>query len=516
MLFNSIEFLIFLPIVFCIYWLLHRRLLWQNAFVVAASYLFYGWWDWRFLLLIAFTTACSYASGLAISNPRFKDRKRGLTPKFFLWTNIVVNLLILGLFKYYDFFAQSFADAFLEGDADRLLLHLVLPVGISFYTFQALSYSIDVYRNTRQSDDSRDGCTPNSRGGCTPNSRDGCTPNSRGGCAPTRNAVAFFAYVSFFPQLVAGPIERATSLLPQFEQARKFDYRTAVDGLRQMLWGFFKKMVVADSCAIYVDNIFDHPDWFNGSSLLLAAILFTIQIYGDFSGYSDIAIGCAKLFGIRLRRNFNVPYFSRDIAEFWRRWHISLTTWFRDYIYIPMGGSRVSKGRVLLNTLVIFLVSGLWHGANWTFVAWGAYHALLFLPLILLGKNRKYRNVVAENRILPSLRELGQMLLTFFLAVMGWILFRADSIAEAWQYYVHMFTTLFDGSPTLTSDMDAWIVLVSVTIMTIVEWVNRSQEHEFARQPRNRILRWAGYIVLLFMIGAYMVTNEMPFIYFQF
>ena len=483
MLFNSIEFLVFLPIVFAFYWLLHNQLRWQNAFVVAASYLFYGWWDWRFLMLIAFTTLCSYGSGLAIGNKQNNPSAKGPSPKFYLWANIVLNLLILGLFKYYDFFAQSFANAFLGGNADRILLHLVLPVGISFYTFQALSYSIDVYR---------------------------------GNMKPTRDIVAFFAYVSFFPQLVAGPIERATSLLPQFEQSRKFDYATAVDGLRQMLWGFFKKMVVADSCAIYVDIIFDHPDWFNGSSLLLAALLFTIQIYGDFSGYSDIAIGCAKLFGIRLRRNFNVPYFSRDIAEFWRRWHISLTTWFRDYIYIPMGGSRVSKWRVLLNTLVIFLVSGLWHGANWTFVAWGAYHALLFLPLILLGKNRKYRNVVAEGRTLPSLRELGQMLLTFLLAMMGWILFRADSIEQAGQYYTHMFSTLFDGSPTLTSNMDGWVVFVAVTVMTVVEWLNRDREHEFARQPRNRFLRWSGYIALLFMIGAFMVTNEMPFIYFQF
>ena len=483
MLFNSIKFLVFLPIVFAFYWLLHKQLRWQNAFVVAASYLFYGWWDWRFLMLIAFTTLCSYGSGLAIGNKQNNPSAKGPSPKFYLWANIVLNLLILGLFKYYDFFAQSFANAFLGGNADRILLHLVLPVGISFYTFQALSYSIDVYR---------------------------------GNMKPTRDIVAFFAYVSFFPQLVAGPIERATSLLPQFEQSRKFDYATAVDGLRQMLWGFFKKMVVADSCAIYVDIIFEHPDWFNGSSLLLAALLFTIQIYGDFSGYSDIAIGCAKLFGIRLRRNFNVPYFSRDIAEFWRRWHISLTTWFRDYIYIPMGGSRVSKWRVLLNTLVIFLVSGLWHGANWTFVAWGAYHALLFLPLILLGKNRKYRNVVAEGRTLPSLRELGQMLLTFLLAMMGWILFRADSIEQAGQYYTHMFSTLFDGSPTLTSNMDAWVVFVAVTVMTVVEWLNRDREHEFARQPRNRFLRWSGYIALLFMIGAFMVTNEMPFIYFQF
>lgn len=483
MLFNSIEFMVFLPLVFAVYWLLHKRLWWQNAFVVAASYLFYGWWDWRFLLLIAFTTLCSYASGLAIYHSSTTQPSDGSKPKLYLWANILLNLTILGVFKYYDFFAQSFADAFLGGNAEHILLHLVLPVGISFYTFQALSYSIDVYR---------------------------------GSIRPTRDVVAFFAYVSFFPQLVAGPIERATSLLPQFERQRTFSYPLAVDGLRQMLWGFFKKMVVADSCALYVDNIFEHPDWFNGSSLLLAAVLFTIQIYGDFSGYSDIAIGCAKLFGIRLRRNFNVPYFSRDIAEFWRRWHISLTTWFRDYIYIPMGGSRVSKPRVALNTMVIFLVSGLWHGANWTFVAWGAFHALLFLPLIVSGKNRKYRDVVAAGRWLPTLRETGQMLLTFLLAVMGWVLFRADSIEQAIAYYSHMFSTLFEGTLVLTSTMDAWVVLVSVVVMTVVEWANRDCEHEFHRQPRSRTLRWGFYILLLFMIGGYMVTNEMPFIYFQF
>lgn len=476
MLFNSLDFAVFLPITFAVYWLLGHRVRWQNGFVVAASYLFYGWWDWRFLLLIAFTTLCSYASGIAM--------QRGQRRKLFMWANIILNLLILCIFKYYNFFAQSFADLFLDGRADGLLLNLVLPVGISFYTFQALSYSIDVYR---------------------------------GNISPTRDTVAFFAYVSFFPQLVAGPIERATSLLPQFEQGRKLDYRQCVDGLRQMLWGFFKKMVVADSCALYVDQIFAHPDWFNSSTLLLAAVLFTVQIYGDFSGYSDIAIGCAKLFGIKLRRNFNVPYFSRDIAEFWRRWHISLTTWFRDYIYIPLGGSRVAKGRVVLNTFIIFLVSGLWHGANWTFVAWGAFHALLFLPLILLGRNRRHTDTVAAGRMLPSLRELGQMVLTFLLAAIGWVMFRADSIEGAFEYYRLMFGGLFKGgAPTITAPIDAWVVGVSVALMTVVEWLNRGEEHEFSRQPRCRALRWAGYVVVIFLIGACMVTNEMPFIYFQF
>ena len=342
MLFNSLGFALFLPVVFLIYWLLRRWHRWQNLFVLVASYYFYGCWDWRFLMLIAFTSAASYLSGLWIGAA--EEGKR----KWIMWGNVGINLLILGLFKYYDFFAQSFADLFLGGQADGLLLGLVLPVGISFYTFQALSYSIDVYR---------------------------------GAVRPTRDVVAFFAYVAFFPQLVAGPIERASSLLPQFQTSRHFDYALGVDGLRQMLWGFFKKMVVADSCALYVDHAFADMQGANGATLAVGAVLFSIQIYGDFSGYSDIAIGCAKLFGIRLRRNFDVPYFSRDIAEFWRRWHMSLTSWFRDYVYIPLGGSRVGRWRVVINTFVIFLVSGLWHGANWTFVAWGAFHALLFLPL---------------------------------------------------------------------------------------------------------------------------------------
>ena len=278
-------------------------------------------------------------------------------------------------------------------------------MGISFYTFQALSYSIDVYR---------------------------------GKIEPTKDIVAFFAFISFFPQLVAGPIERATNLLPQFLKKREFNYDTAVDGMRQILWGLFKKIVVADNCAVFVDQVFSTYTYQSGSSLLLGAIFFTFQIYGDFSGYSDIAIGTAKLFGIKLMRNFNVPYFSRDIAEFWRRWHISLTTWFRDYVYIPLGGSRVSKAKVIRNTFIIFLVSGFWHGANWTFIAWGAYHAILFLPLILTGKNRKYTNQISEGRVLPTFKEAGQMLLTFFLAVIGWIIFRAESIGQAWEYVCGM------------------------------------------------------------------------------
>lgn len=473
MLFNSLEFAIFLPIAFLLYWFVfNRKVRWQNLFVVVASYIFYGWWDWRFLFLIAFTSFCSWGSGLLIHKYRETP-----TAKLCHVLNIVLNLAILGVFKYYNFFVSSFSKLFSLGHADGLLLHIILPVGISFYTFQALSYSIDVYRQKLE---------------------------------PTRDIIQFFAFVSFFPQLVAGPIERATNLLPQFEKPRTFDYSQAVDGMRQILWGLFKKIAVADTCAVYVDQVFGNFQTQNGTTLIIAAILFAIQIYGDFSGYSDIAIGTAKLFGIRLMRNFRNPYFSRDIAEFWRRWHISLTTWFRDYVYIPLGGSRVSKGKIIRNTFIIFLLSGFWHGANWTFIVWGAYHAILFLPLILMGKNRKYLNEVAEGKALPSLKETGQMLLTFMLATAGWIIFRSDSIAQAWQYFgqiPHL------GTPYTER-------LLTITLLTagmfVVEWVQRQREHGLDLQMlKSHILKFSIYYIIIFILFLVQKGAE-SFIYFQF
>lgn len=477
MLFNSVEFLVFLPLVFTVYWLLQKRLKWQNAFVVASSYLFYGWWDWRFLILIAFTSFCAWGSGLLIE--RNKGEK---TARIIGVANIVLNLAILGVFKYYDFFVTSFSALF-GLNPDGLLLKVILPVGISFYTFQALSYSIDVYR---------------------------------GKLAPTKDIVAFFAYVSFFPQLVAGPIERATNLLPQFLKQRKFSYDLAVDGIGQMIWGFFKKIVVADTCAVYVDQVFSTYQDQSGSTLLLAAILFAFQIYGDFSGYSDIAIGVAKLFGISLMRNFSVPYFSRDIAEFWRRWHISLTTWFRDYIYIPLGGSRVSKIKVVRNTFIIFLISGLWHGANWTYVTWGAYHALLFMPLILLGHNRKYLDVVAANRRLPSLKEFGQMLLTFILAVFGWIIFRAQSVGQAWDYIVSIFNKSLFTMPWLKTRETYLVVLLGATFMLVMEWLNRRNPHGIRNVVEKPFwVRIVTYLILSVVIIRFSGTPS-AFIYFAF
>jgi D-alanyl-lipoteichoic acid acyltransferase DltB (MBOAT superfamily) len=477
MLFNSLEFAVFLPVVFLLYWFVfNRSVKWQNLFVVVASYVFYGWWDWRFLILIAFTSAFSFCCGLWIDKYRGTPRKARL----FSALNIVVNLLILGVFKYYDFFATSFANAFLGGKTDGLLLKLVLPVGISFYTFKALSYGIDVYR---------------------------------GKLEPTRDIVQYFAYVGFFPQLLAGPIERPANLLPQLANLRTFDYGTSVDGMRQILWGLFKKVVVADGCAVFVDSVFPSYQSQSGSTLLLAAILYTFQIYGDFSGYSDMAIGTGKLFGFTTMQNFKTPYFSRNIAEFWRRWHISLTTWFRDYVYIPLGGSRCSKAKIVRNTFVIFLLSGLWHGANWTFIAWGAYHALLFLPLILLGKNRKYKDVVAQDRLLPSLRECGQMLLTFLLVVVGWIIFRAESIEQAYSYLFRMSShSLFDrpDASGITG------LSLAIAIMLLMEWCQRKRPHAFdlsyLHQPVVRCALDVAVILLIIVLGG---PSE-NFIYFQF
>ena len=472
MLFTSAEFFVLLIIVFVLYWLLARRTKWQNALIVIASYVFYGWWDWRFLLLIAFTSFCSWGSGLLIGRAGVEKKARA-----WMWTNIVLNLGILALFKYYDFFVSEFAQLF-HITTNGLLLKVILPVGISFYTFQALSYSIDVYRKKLE---------------------------------PTKDVVQFFAYVSFFPQLVAGPIERATNLLPQFQRQRQFDYTMAVDGVRQMLWGFFKKVVVADSCANYVDSIWNGYGDQSGFNLVMAAVLFSIQIYGDFSGYSDIAIGTAKLFGIRLMRNFKNPYFSRDIAEFWRRWHVSLTTWFRDYVYIPIGGSRVSKVKVVRNTFVIFLLSGFWHGSNWTFLAWGAFHALLFLPLILMGKNRKYTDVVAIGRWLPKGKELLQMALTFVLVAIGWILFRSSHITDAWNFFTGIFAPDFFSGINIPKK-----AIVFVLLMLLIEWFQRNREHGLALEGvRYGAVRYACYIGLLVIIFVFGVFNE-TFIYFQF
>lgn len=484
MLFNSLEFFIFLPVVFLLYWYVFRTFRWQNLFVVCASYVFYGWWNETFLLLIAFTSICSFLSGIGIS--RLLDKGLGRRARWLCILNITINLLILGVYKYYNFFVSSLVDAFslLGITLHHSSLNLVLPVGISFYTFQAISYTVDVYRRR---------------------------------VVATNDIVSFFAFISFFPQLVAGPIERAASLLPQFQKSRTFSYRYAVDGCRQMLWGFFKKIVIADNCARYADIAFNNVDGCGSISLILGALFFTFQIYGDFSGYSSIAIGTAKLFGISLRDNFRTPYFSRDIAEFWRRWHISLNKWFVDYVYIPLGGSRVSKSKVIRNVFVIFLLSGLWHGANWTFVCWGGYHACLFLPLMLTGANNR-KDMKYPDRFLPSFIEIIKIIVTFAFVVIGWIIFRADDINSFYDYMVGIFSFRGNISAFVSLKYTLWLQ-AAIAIMLLVEWINRNSFFEFQILPQNILLRNVFYIILIiscYLSYMMMVEDNNTFIYFQF
>ena len=479
MLFNSIDFLLFLPVVFALYWFVFRERRWQNLLVVVASYVFYGWWDWRFLLLIAFTSICSFASGLLIEH--FEGRRR--RQQAVSAANITLNLAILGVFKYYNFFVDNL-DALLSSTfgyhLDWATMEIILPVGISFYTFQALSYTIDVYRRDIKA---------------------------------THDIVEFFAYISFFPQLVAGPIERATRLLPQFQRSRVFDRAKAVDGCRQMLWGFLKKLVVADNCAAIVNDSWGDYQSLPGISLFVLGVLFTLQIYCDFSGYSDIAIGCARLFGFDLMRNFHFPYFSRSIPEFWRRWHISLTTWFRDYIYFPLGGSRCGKWKIIRNVYIVWAVSGLWHGANWTFVCWGLYHGTLLAIYNILGINTKYKHIVAFGHLLPNGRETLQMALTFFLAVVGWIIFRAESMSQAVDYLYCMFT--HPGG--CSSDFLKWTAVGACLLL--VEWLQRDKQHALqfpdTRPFNHRWVRWGVYYLVLVIISG-LAGSSQSFIYFQF
>jgi D-alanyl-lipoteichoic acid acyltransferase DltB (MBOAT superfamily) len=408
------------------------------------------------------------------------------TRKTLLLLSIFLNLSILFVFKYYDFFIENFSRMFVLFGVkiNPLYLKIILPVGISFYTFQTMSYSIDVYNNKIQ---------------------------------PTRDFVAFAAFVSFFPQLMAGPIERANQFLPQFFNRRNFDYQSAVDGCRQILWGFFKKMVIADNCASYVNQVFNNDVNYSGSTLVLGALFFSFQIYGDFSGYSDIATGLSKLFGFKLMQNFACPYFSRDIAEFWRRWHISLTTWFRDYVYIPLGGNRKGKIRYIRNTLIIFLLSALWHGANWTFIAWGILHVFYFLPLILLKRNKVNVDIVAFGRKIPTLMELLSIAITFSLISFAWIFFRAENISHALAYISKMFSYSILSKPDITilGKFKTITLCLSILFLIIIEWIDRSRDHGLKTLPKNTILRWSVYIFIALLIIE-LGGSQKEFIYFQF
>lgn len=480
--FHSITFAIFLPVVFLIYWELCHRVRVQNLFIIAVSYLFYGWWDRRFLLLIFLCTLSAYGAGLTLGRLSGRGARRVV-----LWSEIVLNVGVLVLFKYFNFFSESLQALFagLGWHFSAVTLQLVLPVGISFYTLQAMGYVIDVYRRHRN---------------------------------PARNPIPFFAFISFFPQLVAGPIERATNMLPQFERARRFDYRDAVEGCRIMLWGFFKKMVVADSCALLVNANFKYASEAGGLNFWIAAIAFAFQIYGDFSGYSDIATGTARLFGIRLMTNFRTPYFSRDLAEFWRRWHISLNTWFVDYIYIPLGGNRHGRLRTAANSTVVFLLCGLWHGAAATFVLWGAYNAMLFVPLALTGKTHRYKGRIAPDSVMPSLHDVFAMGVTFLLVCVGWVFFRAWHLENARIALHAMFSNLLFVNIPIPSTIYI-LVGVSVVCMLMVEWINRHKEYPFSISEhgllRFRPMRWGVYLLIAVACITLNDSNS-SFIYFQF
>lgn len=478
MLFNSIDFALFLPIVFLLYWfVVQNHLKLQNTLIVIASYVFYGWWDWRFLSLIIFSTLVDYTIGVLLSKEENTAKR-----KVYLGISIVINLGFLGFFKYYNFFLDNFITAFsFFGHSISFSgLNIVLPVGISFYTFQTLSYSIDVYRKKLE---------------------------------PTKDFIAFSAFVCFFPQLVAGPIERATNLLPQFYKKRNFDKMQAIDGIHLFLWGLFKKVVIADSCAIYVNTIFENYETLNSLSLLLGAFYFAFQIYGDFSGYSDMAIGLSKFFGFDLMQNFNFPYFSRDIAEFWRRWHISLSTWFRDYVYIPLGGSKGNKWKQIKNVFIIFLVSGFWHGANWTFIIWGAINALFFIPLLLTKKNRANIDIVAENSKWPNILDLFKMVYTFVIVTLAWIFFRAKSVAVAIDYISNIFSFNFkEGVNYLSIERYAVENILLVFGFVILEWLSRRNTHPFF--GRYKVFKIGIVLLALFLFGVYSKATD--FIYFQF
>jgi alginate O-acetyltransferase complex protein AlgI len=485
-LFNSFNFLYFFSIFYVLYWFIFKNSLkYQNILILVASYIFYASWDYRFLVLIIISTLLDFFIGLMIANSYKTNLK-----KLLLLISIVINLGILGVFKYYNFFVESFVDLIGYGSSSNWTLNVILPVGISFYTFQTMSYSLDIYK---------------------------------GDLKPSRDFVSFAAFVAFFPQLVAGPIERAKNLLPQIINKRKFNHTQSVEGLKLILWGLFKKVVIADSLALFVNPIFENFDLLNGSSLFIGIFLFSFQIYCDFSGYSDIAIGVSKLLGIELKVNFSYPYFSRNIGEFWKRWHISLSTWFRDYLYIPLGGSRGSTGRVLLNIGIIFVVSGFWHGANLTFVVWGLIHAILYIPFFLLGINRKYTSdVVANTTIFPSVREFFQISTTFFFVMIAWVFFRSDTLYLAFSYLKIMFSKSLFENPLL--ELSALIVssgnratIIVLVIFILVEWLQRKSDIPFTFKSNSTLskFRWIIYyivIVLIILFGG----SQQDFIYFQF
>jgi len=474
MLFNSFEYLIFLPLVYILYWLVGaKKLKLQNFLILVSSYVFYGWWDWRFLILIILSSAIDFFVALridAITKPRFK--------KAWLYVSIISNLGILCFFKYYNFFIDSWVELF-AGMGYKMTpwtVNLVLPIGISFYTFQTMAYTVDVYR---------------------------------GKVAPCRDWVSFAAFVCFFPQLVAGPIERASDLLPQITQKRKFNYVQIVEGLRLILWGLFKKIVIADSLAPIVEEIFFYWRSQTGTTILMGGLFFSFQMYADFSGYSDIAIGSAKLLGIELKTNFRFPMLSRTMIEYWQRWHITLSTWFKDYVYIPMGGSRTNIFRASFNVFFIFFLSGLWHGANWPFVVWGVFHVLFYLPEFIYRKlKRKPLIGHIHNKFLKYTVDGLQIAFMWLVLSAARLFYRSPTIEQGALMLKKMIVMAFTP---IRYEEYLWYIVVIMVIDILI----RKNERNPIR-IKNRTLRYSYYSCLILVILAHLDNEFTDFLYFQF
>ncbi len=476
MVFTSLTFIVFYVIVFAIYWWLDKD--WQNRLIVLSGLVFYGWWDWRFAVLLLITTGIDFLVGLAL------ERETGIgRRKAWLLLSLVTNLGVLAGFKYFNFFSDSFArfSALFGLHPTAVTLQVVLPVGISFYTFQALSYTIDVYRGELET---------------------------------VHDPVRYFSFILFFPHLVAGPIVRAKNLLGQFTRRRVFDPATAPDALRQMLWGFFIKVVVADNLGAVVSQAYDHAGTTSGWQLLYATVCFAFQIYCDFAGYTHIAIGSARLLGIELMRNFAYPYFSRSIPEFWGRWHISLSTWFRQYLYLALGGNRVSHHRWMLNVLIVFIISGFWHGANWTFIVWGLLHGMLYVlySLVWPDSRRMAGQTPGGAAVIPSLWSLLQIALTFVLTSLTWVFFRAPSLGDSLLILRKIVSEVATTPPSLTYKHAAvWIV-----ILLAVEWIQRAHANPLHIERFSRPVRWSVYYAFAVIIFMFAPLRYTPFIYFQF
>lgn len=475
MVFQSLEYLVFLPIVFLLYWgVCYKSKNLQNGVIVLASFVFYGWWDWRFLGLIMITAFSTFGAGILMARNNSDNRIR----KIISGCTIILNIGILLYFKYYNFFIQAFVDSFtLMGfNVTASTLKIILPVGISFYTFSALSYCIDVC--ARKVD-------------------------------ATKDILAYLAYVTFFPSILSGPISRAQYQLPQYYEKRIFDYQKVVTGCKMLLLGAVMKLCMADRLDIYVNAVYANIGQHNGTTLFLTSILYTLQIYADFAGYSLMAIGSGKILGIDLQMNFNRPYFSKTVTEFWRRWHMSLTTWFRDYIYFPLGGNRCGKLRWMFNTMVVFIVSGLWHGAAYTFVIWGAFHGVcMIVERLIYGEKIKY----LSNNL--SIVNVLRILLTFMIVNFAWIFFRANNLTDAITIIGKIFTT--PGPLFIDVDTLVYAIAFSVLIFSI-DFMNEYYPGKVKLMGNKSIfIRWTTYSILVVMALMFGVLDGGSFIYFQF